>query len=248
MSKKSSTTASFVSKDEELLVAYFKKNNRPFSPQQIELAHPQYGKTRVTKMLKLLADQGKIVCKESGKSLVYWMDQKDELDEYGQPVDGPKPRPDDVTRQNTALRAEREDLDQQLKSLQAESKQLEAQLTDDKIDEEIERLTKDTADMSAKLKAYKSKNTSLTADSKKTLEANHAKARREWINRRRMFKEVLDTVLERSSKKRKDLQEEVGWETDEDLNITLVEDRSKKSSSSSTSSSSSAPEYKRPRR
>ncbi|EFA75194.1 homologous-pairing protein 2 [Heterostelium album PN500] len=124
------------------------------------------------------------------------------------------------------------------------TKELAGQLTNSEIASKIDTLEKSNAQHETKLAAYKKKNVVASAGEKKKLEAKHDKARREWVARRKMFKEVLDTILERSSKKKKDLQEEIGWEADEDLNITIIPDRTKKDNSS-TSSSSSAPEYKR---
>ncbi|GAM21634.1 hypothetical protein SAMD00019534_048090 [Acytostelium subglobosum LB1] len=247
---KSSAPAAPKTNDEDILVNYFSKNNRPFSPQQIELAFPQYGKTRVAKMLKLLADKGSIVSKENGKSsFIYWMDQNEEMDEYGQPVNGPKPTTADLNKEISSLKTELAEMTEQLKALQTEARQLEGQLTDEQLAKDISALDIVSSDLDNKLKAYKSKNVVVAPDQKKKLEANHAKARREWLARRRMFKEVLDTILERSSKKRKDLQEEIGWETDEDLKIEVVADRSKSSGGVGGGGTSGAQqEYKRQKR
>eukprot|EP01133_Synstelium_polycarpum_P012172 gene12172-14247_t len=225
--KKSSSKGN---QDDEVVLEFINKNNRPYSAQMVENAHPSLGKTKVVKILKYLAEQGKITSKESGKnSVIYWkMQEEDELDEYGQPIGGPKPTIDDLNRSIASLTSTNNDLADELKKLQSQTKQLEAQMTDAQIKEEIDRLTKESNDMQVKINGYKAKNISVSANEKKKLEADHAKARREWLKRKNLFKEILAEILERSSKKKKDLQEEVGWEADEDLKIEMIPDRTQK--------------------
>ncbi|EGG21100.1 homologous-pairing protein 2 [Cavenderia fasciculata] len=211
------------------VLQYINQENRPFTAALLEQKMPSLTKAACQKILKALDDKGKIASKEFGKTLVYWkLQEKEELDEYGQPINGGKPTVEDIARQITSKKAEAESLANEYKQLQVESRKLESQPTDKEIEDEIKKLTEENKALQDKVNQYAKKKDVVMSESElKQLKENHAKARREWVKRKKTFKEVVDAVLERTGKKKADLKENIGWEDDEDLGVKMIEDRSK---------------------
>ncbi|EGC35235.1 hypothetical protein DICPUDRAFT_152437 [Dictyostelium purpureum] len=208
---------------------YSKKEerNRPYNYQMIEAQFPSMGKTQVQKTLKSLHEQNRIAGKEYNKSVIYWkiQDTGPKLDEQGYEI--PQETMDDLNRKVDSLTRQLEQEKDTLKSLLSTTKQLNSQLSDQQIQDEVQQLESENSQLEKKLKDFKSKTSMMSDADKQRLQDTVRKARNEWIKRKRIFKECLDQILERSSKKRKDLQNEIGWETDEDLKITMIEDHSK---------------------
>eukprot|EP01132_Coremiostelium_polycephalum_P002159 gene2159-2658_t len=219
-------------------------NNRPYSPQMVEQAHPSMGKTQVNKVLKYLASQGSITMKENGKSVIYWKNQKDTTPDNSQDsinvddedagggddnsgsIKHPPPLTvEELSSQIEILKTQVEQQKQILKDLESKSSKLQSELTNSEIDSQCESISKENQDLYQKLSQFKSKGSACTPNEKLNLELTQQKYRREWIKRKKIFKDALDAILERANKKRKDLKEKIGWEDDEDFKVTMIPER-----------------------
>ncbi|KAF2071413.1 hypothetical protein CYY_007277 [Polysphondylium violaceum] len=212
---------------EETILNYINKHNRPFNSLMIETAHPMMGKAQINKLLKSLAEQDKIASKENNRTVLYWKKQSvgPKLDKEGYPL--PEENVDDLKRKVDMFKKEHDSEKETLDQLIKQSKTLLDQPTNESLAKEIKELMNDNDEMEKKLKVLQSKGSGCSEQEKEKLIAFIVKARADWVKRKRIFKEALDAILERSNKKKKDLQEDIGWETDEDLKIPMIEDRSK---------------------
>ncbi|KAN0009226.1 hypothetical protein ACTFIU_006499 [Dictyostelium citrinum] len=211
---------------EENILNLINKANRPYNYQMIEAAFPSMGKTQIVKTLKSLGEQGKLSFKENNKAIIYWrvQDTGPKLDEQGYEI--PQESIHDLNRKLDGINKQLEVEQDTLKSLISQTKQLNNQLSDEQIQKEINQLSTENKELESKLLAFQTKEIMSDKD-KQRLDETIKKARSEWIKRKALFRDILDQVLERSNKKKKDLQEDIGWETDEDLKIQMIPDYSK---------------------
>ncbi|KAM9999246.1 hypothetical protein ACTFIZ_002815 [Dictyostelium cf. discoideum] len=232
---------------EENILNLINKANRPYNYQMVEAAFPSMGKTQIVKTLKSLGEQGKLTFKENNKAIIYWriQDTGPKLDEQGYEI--PQESIHDLNRKLDGINRQLEVEQDTLKSLISQSKQLNNQLSDDQIQKEVDQLSTENKELESKLLTFQTKEIMSDKD-KQRLDDTIKKARSEWIKRKALFRDILDQVLERSNKKKKDLQEDIGWETDEDLKIQMIPDYSKPLPQQNLSSTNDESPYKKQKR
>lgn len=200
-----------------ILLRYLQEQNRPHSAQDafgnLQREHG-LGKTAVVKALEQLAQQGKIKEKVYGKQKIYFPDQ----DHFGSISDSElKVLDNEISELSSKVQT----LQQNCRHMEAELKELKGSLTTAEMDKEIEELKKDCANYTEKLERIKSAANHVTPEEKEKVYNEKKLYCKEWRRRKRMATELLDAILEGYPKSKKQFFEEVGIETDEDVNVTL---------------------------
>ncbi|XP_064648117.1 homologous-pairing protein 2 homolog [Lineus longissimus] len=199
------------------VLGYLNRQNRPYSANDIfNNLHKEFGKTAVEKCLESMADDGKIKRKLNGKQKVYAADQTQ------------FPSADEAELH--AMDEEISQLQQQVKSATDEYRKLDKELhlfnsaisTED-AQQQLEEVTKVIAAKKTKLKDIKSAGNVISPKEKEQITKFWEKNVKEWRKRKRMTNDILNAVLEGYPKKKKDLYEDIGIETDEDCKVTPPE-------------------------
>ncbi|XP_044303289.1 homologous-pairing protein 2 homolog isoform X3 [Varanus komodoensis] len=112
-------------------------------------------------------------------------------------------------------------LQQNCHHMESELKELKNSMTTPEMVKEIEELQKDCANYKEKLERIKSAANHVSPEEKEKVYSERKLYCREWQRRKRMATELFDAILEGYPKSKKQFYEEVGIETDEDLNVTL---------------------------
>ncbi|XP_063156504.1 homologous-pairing protein 2 homolog [Candoia aspera] len=200
-----------------ILLRYLQEQNRPHSAQDVfgnlQRQHG-LGKTAVVKALEQLAQQGKIKEKVYGKQKIYFPDQN----RFGDVSDSELRVLDNEISE---LSCKVQTLQQNCRHMESELKELKGSMTTPEMVKEIEELKKDCANYTEKLERIKSAANHVTPEEKEKVHNEKKLYCREWRRRKRMATELLDAILEGYPKSKKQFFEEVGIETDEDLNVTL---------------------------
>ncbi|KAJ2815907.1 hypothetical protein FBU31_006763, partial [Coemansia sp. 'formosensis'] len=93
---------------------------------------------------------------------------------------------------------------------------LTSALTDDQIRERIAKLTYEIKSNEERLSQLRSGEV-ISPQERKKIETEHAAMLKLWSSRKRIFKNISDTIAEQYPGKMKDLFEEIGVETDESV-------------------------------
>ena len=124
-----------------MILKYINEQNKPFNAQTIfDNLHKEVKKAYVVRILAQLAQDGKIVEKEFGKSKVYFADQnqfpvveESEFQKMDEEING--------------LEEEMKSLQNEIGVLKSEQKELDSALTDADLEKEISSLTTETQQM-----------------------------------------------------------------------------------------------------
>ncbi|KYQ93168.1 homologous-pairing protein 2 [Tieghemostelium lacteum] len=205
---------------------------------------PNIGKTQLLKTLKSMGDKGMISMKDTGKSFLYWRKPDDEDDnndsqnsEDDEEIDiesedkEEKPKKltiEELSQEVEQLKSKIDKEKETLKELTTKSRDISKQSTNDEIQKDIDVLMTSNKELSQKLISLKKNATKCTEADKNKLIQEHVKTRREWTKRKALFDNILSTILENSNKKKKDLKEICGWETDLEVGVKMIEDRDPK--------------------
>ncbi|RUS89672.1 hypothetical protein EGW08_002593 [Elysia chlorotica] len=204
-SKESSAVAS--------VLAYMLKQNRPYSVQDVfQNMGKDFGKTAVQKAMESLTAEGKLVEKIYGKQKVYSANQSlfPVVDEAEIKAMDAK-----ISQLNSMIKGESECVGKLETELQAYNRLIttaEAQTQVDKIYPEIDRLKE-------KLSHLKEGRLLISKEEKDALYKGRERYVKEWRKRKRITSDILNSILEGYPKPKKHLLEEIGIETDEDLNV-----------------------------
>jgi len=201
---------------EKTVFDYMKSQNRPYSASDVFLnLHKEHGKTAVMKAMELLAQQNKLLEKNYGKSKIYVVHQSQ------------FPHVDD--KELSALDSEICALTEKLQQLQAALQKCNAETnalllspTTTEALQQVKNLTAEIASLEQKLQKLKSGQT-IDPNMKKKIFDEHKTNVGHWRKRKRMTTDLMNAVLEGYPKTKKHFLEEVGLETDEELNIKMPE-------------------------
>ena len=198
------------------ILRFLLEKNRPYSViNVVDEMHGEFTKTVVQKALDSLVDSGQITCKLCGKtSKLYFAKQegkdvatKEQLIELDTHIDSLQDKLEELTKKADELRAKRDVLasTRTLQELRDYRVQIEQDVEKARIrkDELIELSQGITPEEAAKM----IKQFSDRCD--------------QWKQRKSKCIEIIDALCEASDKKRSELIEEVGLETDESCNIQL---------------------------
>ncbi|CAO2828398.1 unnamed protein product [Amaranthus hypochondriacus] len=201
---------------EVIVLNFVNEQNRPLNTQNVADALQKYNlkKTAVQKALDSLADSGKISFKEYGKQKIY-IARQDQFE---------IPNSEELSRMKEGNAKLQEQLNEQKKvisEVEGEIKTLQSNLTLEDMRSKLGRLRVEVEDMEIKLTKLRGGVTLVKPEERKAIEDMYENAISQWRKRRRMFKDVWDTITENSPKDLKEFKEELGLEYDEDVGLSL---------------------------
>jgi 26S proteasome regulatory subunit, ATPase 3, interacting protein len=195
-----------------------KENNKPYNVQGVSdmLASQGVKKTQAEKALMALAEAGKIVCKEFGKTKVFFATQEG----LAQMDPGEK----------TAALSRIKDLGEACKNEEATVATLRrdlasanSTLTVPELQERVSDLLRDASALEEKLNVLRNGATLVSAADVARIQAECVRMVDAWGRRKRSFRAVWDAVSENVDGKQSDIFEDMGVESDEAAGVLLAE-------------------------
>ena len=204
-------------RDPELVILeYLEEQNRPYSAVDIfNNLHKEFGKTAVEKTLEILSDdKQKIVKKTYGKQKVYAPSQ----DQYGEYNEMELKELDLKIKQ---LQEEVNTFTSKVKKQESEISGLNSQMKTEEALELMETTSVENMNLKKRIEKLSTGAPLITQEQKQKIFERKSKNIGHWRKRKRMTNDVLDCILEGYPKAKKDLLEETGVETDEDVGIKI---------------------------
>ncbi|KAJ0038601.1 hypothetical protein Pint_23293 [Pistacia integerrima] len=201
---------------EAIVLNFVNEQNRPLNSQNVADSLQKYNlkKTAVQKALDNLADSGKISFKEYGKQKIYIARQ----DQFDIPNNEEL---NQMKEQNAKLQEQLEEQKKTITRVEGEIRTLQSNLTLEQIREKEAKLRKEIKEMEDKLAKLRGGVTLVKPEDRKAVEKMYLEKVSQWRKRKRMFKDIWDTITENSSKDLKEFKEELGIEYDEDVGVSL---------------------------
>ncbi|KAJ0900501.1 hypothetical protein HanPSC8_Chr08g0314501 [Helianthus annuus] len=201
---------------EGIILNFVNEQNRPLNSQVVAdfLQKFNLKKTAVQKALDNLAEGGKITFKEYGKQKIY-LARQDQFE---------IPNTEELNQMKEENARLQEMLEEQKKSnsqLEGEIKSLQSNLTLDEIQSKDVQLRKQVKELEERLTKLREGVTLVSPEERKLVEKTFSDAISHWRKRKRMFKDVWDTITENSPKTPNEFKEELGIEYDEDIGVSL---------------------------
>ncbi|XP_027361713.1 homologous-pairing protein 2 homolog [Abrus precatorius] len=201
---------------EAIVLNFVNEQNRPLNTQNVADALQKFNlkKAAIQKALDNLADGGRISFKEYGKQKIYLSRQ----DQFEIPNNEEL---NQMKEQNSNLQKQLEDQKKAISHVEAEIKSLQSNLTLEQIYEREVNLRMEVKEMEEKLSKLRGGVTLVRPEERKAVEDMLYEKISQWRKRKRMFKDVWDTLTENSPKDPKEFKEELGIEYDEDVGVNL---------------------------
>lgn len=201
---------------EGIVLKFVNEQNRPLNTQNAADALQKYNlkKTAVQKALDSLADSGKIAFKEYGKQKIYIARQ----DQFEIPN---AEELNHMKEENAKLQEQLNEQKRAVSELEGEIKTLQSNLTLEDMRTKMERLKIEVEEMEDKLTKLRGGVTLVKPEERKAIEDLYINAISHWRKRKRMFKDIWDTITENLPRDLKELKEELGFEYDEDAGVSL---------------------------
>lgn len=201
---------------EGIVLKFVNEQNRPLNTQNAADALQKYNlkKTAVQKSLDSLADSGKIAFKEYGKQKIYIARQ----DQFEIPN---AEELNHMKEENAKLQEQLNEQKRAVSELEGEIKTLQSNLTLEDMRTKMERLKIEVEEMEDKLTKLRGGVTLVKPEERKAIEDLYINAISHWRKRKRMFKDIWDTITENLPRDLKELKEELGFEYDEDAGVSL---------------------------
>lgn len=105
--------------------------------------------------------------------------------------------------------------------LASELDSLTGSLTNTIASKKLSDLKEENSDLSARIKKIEESGDLVSKEEQEKVEKNYTKHITEWRKRKKYMKNIEDTVMESYPKKRKQLQDDMGVETDEAAGIDI---------------------------
>jgi len=194
---------------------YMLHQNRPYSTQDIWMnLHKEHGKPLVQRVVDQLVADNKFKEKINGKQKCYVVNQ----DNIPAASEEELAKLDMECDQLTSQLSKTQD---QCKEMEGIARKLNSTLTTQEAVDKVKALEEENEDMAIRLEMLENKEVLVSAEDKAKIKHAHQQAITHWKKRRRMCKDALDSILESWPKSKKDLFEEIGIETDEDVGARL---------------------------
>lgn len=189
--------------------------NRPRSANDVVEKLKELGKTAVQKALDELVAKGKVFEKVYGKQKVYCVVQDD--------VDPEKLRGEmeEIERSIAELSGTLQSGEKKLKNCEIELKNLASSLSTEQAGTEKGKLEMEVERLRCKLDVLQQNATPVSPGRKRSIEKDHERFMKEYRKRKRICTDIIDSIMEGYPKKKKDLIEELGIETDEDVGCNI---------------------------
>ncbi|XP_076094639.1 homologous-pairing protein 2 homolog [Mytilus galloprovincialis] len=196
---------------------YLNKQNRPYSAIDIcNNLHKEHGKTAIVKACEVLTEDGKIKEKINGKQKCYFADQSQFPDVDDNEI---KEMDFEIVKLSELVQSKQEEN----KKLETELRSLNSSISTEDAEKEVNSLNEDCRKCKEKLSSLKGGAVQISPAEKDRIYKMREKFVKEWRKRKRMTNDVLGAILEGYPKTKKQLYEDVGIETDEDLHVTVPE-------------------------
>ncbi|KAK8743118.1 hypothetical protein OTU49_001538 [Cherax quadricarinatus] len=199
----------------EKIKRYLEQQNRPYSVTDIFMnLHKEVGKTAVQKCLDHLVLNGSVKEKTYGKQKVYVFDQ-------GQfpPLDEEKLKKMDnqVVELNKGIK----DTEKEYAEVEAKLRNLNSTLTTVEAMKKASELEEEVSQLQLKLSSLQENQVLVSKEEKDQVTKVSEQMIKEWRKRKRMALDVLDAIMEGYPHPKKQLYEEIGIETDEDVGVVM---------------------------
>ncbi|KAJ8955816.1 hypothetical protein NQ318_005359 [Aromia moschata] len=180
----------------QAVLKYLTDHNRPFSASQVQQAIAgDFGKAAIQKALDALVEEEEVKEKAYGKQKVYFVIQR--------------------TNQSAA------DLRDSLLEMDRKNKRnSQGKMTLEEAVDQKSRLQRELEEVNKQLEEY-SETTQVCPERKLQAESDYEKFLSEYKKRKRMCMDVVNSILENYPKSKKQLFEDIGMETDEDVGFSL---------------------------
>eukprot|EP00897_Mesotaenium_endlicherianum_P004242 jgi/Mesen1/3846/ME000207S02855 len=183
------------------IMAFVNEQNRPLNAQYVADMLQTFGvkKTAAQKVLDAAASKGEIHFKDFGKQRIYMakQDRFERADLAG--LEGLK-------KENEKLQLEVQEANRSCVEDEAALRSMQSLLTGEQIDSTIERLTEENDNMEKKLGQLREGGIVISADDRKKAEDLYETSTALWKKRKRMFKDLWDTVTESMPKDLKEFR------------------------------------------
>jgi len=193
------------------VLKYFENQNRPYSAQDVFMnLHKEHGKPVIQRVIDQLVAENKLSEKVNGKQKCYVFNQNDM----------PSASEDELVLLDKECATLAETLaskQDELKQLDSKVKKLNSALTSQEAEEKLAVLEEEILEMEERLDKLKNETVLITPEEKAKINKGLESAVATWRKRKRMCMNALDSILESWPKKKKDLLDEIGIETDESV-------------------------------
>lgn len=201
----------------EAVYEFLKEHNRPFSLNDILASvGKSEGKAAVQKALDKLVHKDKVFEKTYGKQRVYCIVQDKTVDTKN--MDGELRRLD---QEIYALTTNLTSLQEKLQLDTIDLKSLQNKMSTEEASIEREKLLAETATLKAKLSNLKENAEPISDKEKAKIKSENENCTKEYRKRKRLCTDIINSILEGYPKTKKHLLEDIGIETDEDVNFKL---------------------------
>ncbi|OMJ14528.1 Homologous-pairing protein 2-like protein [Smittium culicis] len=202
--------------DSSLVFQHLLKVNRPLNANDVANSlQGSVSKTNVLKVLTSLAASGKIVGKTYGKQVIYCANQDNVEIPSLDDAEAETARIDQLTELIASTKT-------QNSILVSKNNSLKAQKTIPQISSRIDFLKSENHNSSQRILKLQSGDV-ISQDEKVSIESEYKNNVKLWSQRRRLFKDIFDSITENYPGKPKDLLAQLGIETDEDVGINIKE-------------------------
>ncbi|KAJ8923950.1 hypothetical protein NQ315_006726 [Exocentrus adspersus] len=195
---------------------FLEEHNRPFTVNDIQQGvKGDFGKTAIQKALDSLVGDEKVREKIYGKQKIYCVKQENDASaiEVRESLL-------EVDRKINETSLQLKEVADKLKSNSAQMLEIKGKITlADALDQKAQ-LEKELGEVRVKLEKYSGVET-VSPKVKSTLDKDYEKNTNEYKKRKRLCMEILNSILENYPKSKKHLFEEIGIETDEDVNFSI---------------------------
>ncbi|XP_050225597.1 homologous-pairing protein 2 homolog [Mercurialis annua] len=201
---------------EAIVLNFVNEQNRPVNSQNAADALQKFNlkKAAVQKALDSLADSGKISFKEYGKQKIY-IARQDQFE---------IPNSEELNlmkEKNSELQKQVEEQKKATNAVEGEIKALQSNLTLEQIHDKEVKLRNEVKEMEDKMVKLRGGVTLVSPEERKAIEKIYSEQISHWKKRKRMFKDLWDAITENSPKNLKEFKEELGFEYDEDVGVSL---------------------------
>eukprot|EP00052_Salpingoeca_macrocollata_P017279 m.140373 g.140373 ORF g.140373 m.140373 type:complete len:210 (+) comp20333_c1_seq4:59-688(+) len=203
--------------DTATVLDYMVKQNRPYNANDVFLnLKEQVSKANVAKALSDLASKGKLKEKTYNKQKIYFPDQSQF--EKLNPM-----QLSDLDKETQEIKNRIAEMNKEIAKLETELQMLKAEPSTADAKARIEVLEKENAEMKEKLTALRSSKDKVSAKDKKQINADYDAAVQAWRKRKAIVNSVVEAVMEGYPKKKSQLLDDIGIETDEQAKIDIKE-------------------------
>lgn len=199
----------------EKVLKFLSDHNRPFTINDVVQGLNQLGKSQVVSALNKLVDQNLIIEKTCGKQKIYCVLQKSSV-----PLKELNSNVLEMERQSNSLALKLKDVEKELQKKGARLKELEGTLSKQELLQKKETLEDEIKEMQSKLESFEGQSTESPLDKEK-IEREYRAVLKEYNKRKRLCTEMIEAIFENYPKPKKTLLQDIGIETDEDVDFKI---------------------------